>query len=78
MTAGVFHQPIQQLLMVRQFVDELVGFIQKLDLLWLGFGLDPLELDCIEGVSFNPVLLLSYLKQSLHVPEPGFGGRRLH
>ena len=60
--------------MVRQFVDEFVGFIQQLDLFWLALGLDPLELDGVEGVPLNPVLFLCNLKQRLHIPEPGLGG----
>ena len=60
--------------MLGQFVDELVGIIQQLDLLWLALGLDPLELDGVEGVPFNPVLFLCNLKQRLHIPEPGIGG----
>ena len=60
--------------MLGQFVDELVGFIQKLDLLWLALGLDLLELDGVEGVSFNPVLFLCHLEQRLQVSEPGLCG----
>ena len=64
--------------MLGQFVDELVLFIQQLDLLWLGLGLDPFELDCVEGVPLNPVLLLSYLKQCFDLPEPCLCVRRCH
>lgn len=60
--------------MVRQFVDEFVGFIQQLDLFWLDLGLDPFELDCIEGVPLDPVLFLCHLKQRLHIPKPGLCG----